>query len=132
MKLHFVVREQGVGVRTPVKGLRSPDDLFHLHSLIVRWPKAFSSFQRGGIESKPPCGLSENEVITSTNYIIRFYQDSHEGFFVFRESSFKMTRGRGGLRKFLDTQKGGSEKIREGSENLYTSKPLGGGAPKKN
>ena len=48
-----------------------------------------------------------------------------------------MTRGgdgdiEGGLRKFLDTQKGGSEKIREGSENLYTSKPLGGGAPKKN
>ena len=40
----------------------------------------------------------------------------------------------GGLRKFLDTQKGGSEKIRGGSENLYTSKPTGeggGGAPKK-
>ena len=45
-----------------------------------------------------------------------------------RESSFNMTRGRGGgdedieggLRKFLDTQKEGSEKIRGGggSENL--------------
>ena len=43
----------------------------------------------------------------------------------------KILRG-GGLRKFLDTQKGGSEKIRgEGSENLYTSKPTGGGTPKK-
>ena len=31
----------------------------------------------------------------------------------------------GGLWKFLDTQKGGSEKIRGGSENLYTSKPTG-------
>ena len=41
-----------------------------------------------------------------------------------------------GLRKFLDTQKGGSEKIRGGSKNLYTSKPTGaegegGEAPKK-
>ena len=42
-----------------------------------------------------------------------------------------MTRGRdedieGGLRKFLDTRRGGSEKIVAlggGSENLYTSKP---------
>ena len=35
----------------------------------------------------------------------------------------------GGLRKFLDTQKGGSEKIRGGggSKNVYTSKPTGGG-----
>ena len=37
----------------------------------------------------------------------------------FRESSFNMTRGGdedidGGLRKFLDTRKGGSEKIRGG------------------
>ena len=43
-----------------------------------------------------------------------------------------MTRGgdediEGGLRKILDTRKGGSEKIREGSENLYTSKPTGEG-----
>ena len=43
-----------------------------------------------------------------------------------------MTRGEkdieGGLRKFLDTRQGGSEKIRGGgeSENLYTSKPRGG------
>ena len=43
---------------------------------------------------------------------------------ILRESSFNMTRGEGdediegGLRKFLDTQKGGSE-------NLYTSKPTG-------
>ena len=37
-----------------------------------------------------------------------------------------------GVWKFLDTRKGGSEKIRGGSENLYTSKPTGeGGAPKK-
>ena len=52
-----------------------------------------------------------------------------------RESSFNMTRGGdedieggGGLRKFLDIRKGGSE-------NLYTSKPTGGGGggrtPKK-
>ena len=50
-----------------------------------------------------------------------------------RESSFNMTRGggdediEGGLRKFLDTGRGGSEKIVAlgggGSENLYTSKP---------
>ena len=33
----------------------------------------------------------------------------------------------GGLRKFLDTRKGGSEKIRGGSKNLHTSKPTGGG-----
>ena len=44
-----------------------------------------------------------------------------------------MTRGdediEGGLSKFLDTRKGGSEKIRGGggSENLYTSKPTEGG-----
>ena len=31
----------------------------------------------------------------------------------------------GGVRKFLDTQKGGYEKIGGGSENLYTSKPTG-------
>ena len=41
---------------------------------------------------------------------------------------------RGGLRKFLDNRKGGSEKNRGGggSENLYTSKPTGKGgrAPK--
>ena len=36
-----------------------------------------------------------------------------------------MTRGGGGLRKFLDTRKGDSEKIRGGSENLYTSKSTG-------
>ena len=34
----------------------------------------------------------------------------------------------GGLRKFLDTRKGGSEKTRGGSENSYASKPTGGGA----
>ena len=35
---------------------------------------------------------------------------------------------RGGFQKFLDTRKGGSEKIRgEGSKNLYTSKPPGRG-----
>ena len=39
----------------------------------------------------------------------------------------------GGLRKFLDTRKEGSEKIRGGaSENLYTSKPTGGGGAPKN
>ena len=52
-----------------------------------------------------------------------------------RESSINMTRGdediEGELLKFLDTQKGGSEKIRGGSENLYTFNPKGGGAPKK-
>ena len=49
-----------------------------------------------------------------------------------------MSRGdediEGGLWKFLDTRKGDSEKTRGGeggSENLYTSKPTGGGAPKK-
>ena len=49
----------------------------------------------------------------------------------FRESSFNITRGMkilrgggGGLRKFLDTRKGGPK-------NLYTSKPTGGRAPKK-
>ena len=48
-----------------------------------------------------------------------------------RESSFNTTRGdediEEGLRKFLDTRNGGSEKIRRGSENLYTSKPTGEG-----
>ena len=34
---------------------------------------------------------------------------------------------RGGLRKFLDTRKGGSEKVRGGFKNLYTSKLTGGG-----
>ena len=42
-----------------------------------------------------------------------------------------MTRGdediEEGLRKFLDTRKGGSEKIRGGSESLYTLNPKGGG-----
>ena len=45
-----------------------------------------------------------------------------------------MTRGggedeniEGGLRKFLDTRKGGSEKHRGGSENLYALNPKGGG-----
>ena len=49
-----------------------------------------------------------------------------------------MTRGvggediEGGLQKFLDTRKGGSEKIRGGgSDYLYTLNPKGGGAPKK-
>ena len=37
-----------------------------------------------------------------------------------------------GLRKFLDTQKGGSEKIMGGSENSYTSKPTGAGGLLKN
>ena len=39
-----------------------------------------------------------------------------------------------GLRRFLDTRKGGSGKFRGGSENLYTLNPKGGGgggAPKK-
>ena len=51
-----------------------------------------------------------------------------------RESSFNMTRGdediegEGGLQKFLDTRKGGSEKNYGGdSKNLYTSKPIGEG-----
>ena len=41
----------------------------------------------------------------------------------------KILRGEGGgLRKFLDTRKGGSEKIRgRGSENLYTLNPKGSG-----
>ena len=38
----------------------------------------------------------------------------------------KILRG-GGVRKFLGTQRGGSEKISGGSENLYTSNPTGGG-----
>ena len=38
----------------------------------------------------------------------------------------------GGLEKFLDTQNGGSEKIRRGSENLHTSKPTGEGGLLKN
>ena len=45
-----------------------------------------------------------------------------------RESSFNMTRGdediEGGLRKFLDARKGGSE-------NLYTLNPKGGGGSLK-
>ena len=50
---------------------------------------------------------------------------------ILRESPFNMTREdediEGGLWKFLDTRKGGSEKIRRGSENLYTLNPKGGG-----
>ena len=38
----------------------------------------------------------------------------------------------GGLQKFLDTRKGDSEKIRGGSENLYTSKLTGEGGLLKN
>ena len=42
----------------------------------------------------------------------------------------KILRGGGGLQKFLDTQKGGYEKIRGASENVYASKPTGrGGVP---
>ena len=74
--------------------------------------------------------LSRTEVIWLVN--------AEVGHFVLRESSFNMTRWGGGggggdedievgLRKFLDTRKGASEKIRWGSENLYTSKPTGGG-----
>ena len=37
----------------------------------------------------------------------------------------------GGLRKFLDTRKGESEKIRGGSENFYTLNPKGGGGASK-
>ena len=52
-----------------------------------------------------------------------------------RESLFNMTRWdediEGWLRKFLDSRKGGSEKIREGLRKLYTLKPTGGGTPKK-
>ena len=55
-------------------------------------------------------------------------------FMLLRESSFNMTRGGmkilrgGGLRKFLGTQKGGSEKNRGGGyENLYTLNPKGSG-----
>ena len=47
-----------------------------------------------------------------------------------------MTRGdediEGGLQKIFRHPKGGSEKIRGGSENLYTSKPTGGGGALKN
>ena len=39
----------------------------------------------------------------------------------------KILRGGGGLGKFLDIRKGGSEKIKGGSENLYTWKPTGEG-----
>ena len=39
-----------------------------------------------------------------------------------------LTGGGGGLRKFLDIQKGGSEKISvKLVKKLYTSKPIGGG-----
>ena len=62
--------------------------------------------------------------------------------FTARESSFSMTKGDedieggggGGLRKFLDTQKGeGPKRIWRRSENVYTSKPTGveGGTSKK-
>ena len=49
-----------------------------------------------------------------------------------RESSFNMTRGGGmkilrGVPKILDTRKGGSEKIKGESENLYALNPKGGG-----
>ena len=37
----------------------------------------------------------------------------------------KILRGRG-LRKILDTQKGGSEKIRRGSDFFFTLNPKGG------
>ena len=73
------------------------------------------------------------------NHILVAFLDGtktkHPSLFMFRESSFNMTRRgdediEGGLRKFLDTQRGGSEKIvglgggeGRGSENLYTSKP---------
>ena len=62
------------------------------------------------------------------------------GVFLLRESSFNITRMggggdediEGGLRKFLDTRKGGSERIRWSSENLYTSEPTGEGGLLKN
>ena len=38
----------------------------------------------------------------------------------------------GGFQKFLDTRKGGSEKISGGSENLCTLKPTGDGGFLKN
>ena len=38
---------------------------------------------------------------------------------------------RGGAPRIFRHPKGGSEKIRGGSENLYTLNPKGGGAPKK-
>ena len=43
----------------------------------------------------------------------------------------KILRG-AGLRKFLGTRKGSSEKIRGCSENLYTLKPRGAGGLLKN
>ena len=55
------------------------------------------------------CGYSEVEVVRSFNLT----------------RGMKILRGGGGLRKFLDTRKGGSE-------NLYTSKPTGGGRLLKN
>ena len=42
------------------------------------------------------------------------------------KGGMKILRG-GGLRNFLDIQKGSSEKIRGDSKNLYTSKPTEGG-----
>ena len=42
-------------------------------------------------------------------------------------AGMKILRGRGGLQKLLDTRKGDSEKIKGGSENVYTLKTKGGG-----
>ena len=57
---------------------------------------------------------------------------------LFRESSFNTTRGGwrywggGGLRKFLDTQKGGCEKIRGGAPKICRlQNQQEGGPPKK-
>ena len=85
----------------------------------------------------------EVDAILTCEILINKNSDLYYGVFhvknCLRESSFNMTRGRDedierGLPKFLDTRKGSSEKIRGGggSENLYTSKPTGGGGPLKN
>ena len=68
--------------------------------------------------------------------VVRVISHDSEDRILVRESSFNMTRGDediegGGVRKFLDSRKGGSEKIRGGSENLYTFNPKMGGPPKK-
>ena len=65
--------------------------------------------------------------------VVRVISHDSEDRMLVRESSFNMTiilRGGGG-RKFLDSRKGGSEKIRGGSENLFTCNPKMGGSPKK-